>query len=102
MDYKDWKILNTEIPERQEEYAEVACWCNESGHYHIEDDGTYHKVVENQVIVPTHEEIIKQEIKELEEQITPRNLRCAIFGDEFAIDRIAQIEAQIDELRKQL
>ena len=48
------------------------------------------------------EPTIQEQIEELESQITSRNLRCAIFGDEFAIDKIAQIEAQIDELRKQL
>lgn len=51
---------------------------------------------------PTHEEIIKQQILDLESQITSRNLRGAIFGDEFAINKIQEIEEQIDALRKQL
>lgn len=45
-DYSNWKILKTELAEKQAEYTEVANWCNENG-YHIEDDGTYYKVVKN-------------------------------------------------------
>ena len=44
-DYKNWKILKSKLEEKQEEYAEVAEWCNEIGNYTIEDDGTYYKVV---------------------------------------------------------
>ena len=51
---------------------------------------------------PTQEEIIKNQILELESQITDRNVRGAILGDEYAINRITEIEAQIEELRKQL
>ena len=51
---------------------------------------------------PTHEEVIKQQILDLESQITFRNLRGAIFGDEFAINKIQEIEEQIDALRKEL
>lgn len=49
-----------------------------------------------------HDEVILEQIKELEGQITDRNLRGAILGDEFATNKIRQIEAQIEELRKQL
>ena len=49
-----------------------------------------------------HNEVILEQIKELEMQITDRNLRGAILGDEFATNKITQIEAQIDELRHQL
>ena len=52
--------------------------------------------------VPSQEEVIKEQIIQLENQITPRNLRSAIFGDEFAINKISSIESQINELRKQL
>lgn len=49
-----------------------------------------------------HNDTILDQIKELEEQITDRNLRSAILGDEWATNKITQIEAQIEELRKQL
>ena len=52
--------------------------------------------------VPTHEEIIKKQIEDLEAQITDRNLRGAILGDEFALNKITQMEAPIAELLKEL
>lgn len=48
------------------------------------------------------EPTIKDRIIELESQITARNLRSAIRGDEYALNKINEIEAQIEELRKQL
>ena len=51
---------------------------------------------------PTPQEVIKAQIVALEDQITERNIRGAILGDEFAINKITQIEAQIADLRKQL
>lgn len=48
------------------------------------------------------EDVIKKQIAELENQITPRNFRGAILGDEFALNKITQIEEQIAQLREQL
>lgn len=48
------------------------------------------------------EPTIQDKILELESQITARNLRSAIFGDEYAINKITRIEDQIAELRNQL
>lgn len=45
---------------------------------------------------------IQEQIEALEAQITDRNIRASILGDEFAINKITQIESQIAELRKQL
>lgn len=47
-------------------------------------------------------DLILEQIEVLENTITPRNLRRAIQGDKFAIDKIAEVEAKIAELRKQL
>lgn len=53
--YKDWKMLKTDYSaDTAKEYETVANWCNESGEYHIEDDGEYYKVAENPK--PTQEE----------------------------------------------
>lgn len=98
MDYKDWKILKTELDEHLEKYTEVAQWCNQNG-YHIEEYGDYYKVVINP---PAPEPTIQQRIEVLEAQITDRNIRSAIMGDEYALNKIAEIEAQIAELRNQL
>jgi len=51
---------------------------------------------------PTPREIIIAQIDELEAQITDRNVRGAILGDEFALNKLQTIEAQIAELRRQL
>jgi hypothetical protein len=45
--YENWEILKTDLEEKQEEYSQVAEWCNNGGEYHIEDDGTYYKTVKN-------------------------------------------------------
>lgn len=61
--YEDWKIKQSELEEKQEEYSKVAEWCNEGQEYHIEDDGTYYKVVKNPE--PTEEDIKQSRINEL-------------------------------------
>lgn len=62
-DYSNWQMLKTELDENQEEYSEVAQWCNEN-EYHIEDDGTYYKTVKNpEPLPPTHEEIRQMRIE---------------------------------------
>lgn len=55
--YENWKILKTELSEKQEEYAKVAEWCNENQQYTIEEVGEYYQVVK--IPEPTVEE--KQE-----------------------------------------
>lgn len=102
MDYSTWKILKTEIEEKRQEYLAASNWCNNNG-YHIEEDEQYYKSVQNPPVPePSHDEIIKKQIVSLENQITDRNMRGAILGDEFALNKIQTIEAEIEELRRQL
>ncbi|MBO6281515.1 MAG: hypothetical protein J6N49_03170 [Alphaproteobacteria bacterium] len=63
--YENWKILKSEADEKAEEYSQVAEWCNEGQEYHIEDDGTYYKVVKNPE--PTEEDIKQARINELKQ-----------------------------------
>ncbi len=98
------QIISTEIGTKlykgqytNKEYADAACWCN-AHNAHIEDKGEYYEVVENVPYVPT----IQEQIVTLENTITARNIRSAIQGDEYALNKISQVEAQIEELRKQL
>lgn len=49
-----------------------------------------------------HNQTIIEQIEHLESTITERNFRNALLGDEFAINKINDIEAKIAELRKQL
>ena len=79
------------------EYMETAVWCN-NNNAHIEDKGDYYEVVANKPYEPT----IQEQIEILENTITARNIRSAIQGDEFALNKIAKVEAQIEELRKKL
>ena len=79
------------------QYADCAVFCNHNN-AHIEDKGEYFEVVENAPYVPT----VQEQIVALENSITARNLRAAIQGDEYALNKIAEVEAQIAELRKDL
>ena len=49
-----------------------------------------------------HNAIIQQEIVAEENKITPRNIRNAIKGDNFALNKITEIEGNIAELRAKL
>lgn len=79
------------------DYANTAVWCNHNN-AHIEDKGEYYEVVENIPHVPT----IQEQIVALENMITARNIREAFLGEEYALNKIATVEAQIAELRKKL
>ncbi|MBQ8671610.1 MAG: hypothetical protein IJ525_03710 [Alphaproteobacteria bacterium] len=69
MTYSNWKILKTDISEKQEDYSKVAQWCNDGQEYHIEEQGEYYTVVKNSWSI---EEKIKQsrinELKKLLQQ----------------------------------
>lgn len=84
-DYSNWKVLKSVInyigedeekkaaaQAAQGQYSEVAEWCNESGHYTIEEDNKYYKTVE--IVIPeptppTHEEVRQQRIRYRREHI---------------------------------
>ena len=44
----------------------------------------------------------QEQIRALEAQITDRNIRCALLGDQYAIDRITEIENLIANLREKI
>ena len=50
----------------------------------------------------SHEQEIKEQILELEASITDRNMRGAILGDEYAINKVRTVEGEIALLREQL
>lgn len=75
-DYKNWKIEKSVInytgqdeekqkaaQAAQDEYTAVAEWCNESGQYTIEDDGTYYKVVAIPEPTPASEDELKAQVR---------------------------------------
>ena len=49
---------------------------------------------------PTLEPTLGEQITALEASITPRNLRGAALGDQFAIDKIQAVEDKIKALRE--
>lgn len=89
--------MRVDKPYTQQQYTELAIYCNYNN-CHIEDKGDYLESVENEPYIPT----IQDQIIALENTITARNIRSAIQGDEYALNKIAEVEAQIAELRKQL
>lgn len=93
-DYSEWKILISEADEKADEYAEVAEWCNESGEYHIEEQGLYYVVVENTPYVPTNEEIRQMRIDYRREHIddqTAEKVRKTANGTWTADDEAAYL-----------
>lgn len=52
--------------------------------------------------VEEHNAIIQQEIVAEENKITPRNIRNAIKGDNFALNKITEVKNNIAELRAKL
>lgn len=93
-DYSNWKILKTDLEENQEEYGDVAAWCNNNG-YHIEDDGTYYKVVINQQ--PTEDEL-KEQVRAVRNQY----LQDTDFTQLSDAPFTAQEKAQYAEYREYL
>lgn len=49
-----------------------------------------------------HNEVIKQEIEAEESKITARNIREGILGDNFATQKLTEIESNIYQLRQKL
>lgn len=54
-DYSNWKILKSEADEKQEEYSEVALWCDENQEYMIVENGDYYEV--QPIPAPTEDEL---------------------------------------------
>lgn len=92
---REWNI-GDEV--RPQDYTEAAIYCNEKGDRHIEKQDGKYIVVANVVPEPT----IEDQIKALEQQVTARNIRAGLLGDEYALNKMRDIEAQIEELRRQL
>lgn len=84
-DYSNWKVLKSVINytgndeekqaeawAAQEEYTEVAEWCNENQQYTIGEDETYYmteELPEPEPHVPTYEEVRQMRIKYRREHI---------------------------------
>ena len=95
--YENWKILKSELPHREKEYAEVAEWCNESRKYTIEDDGTYYKVVAlPEPTPPTDEEIRQMRERAYEAEVDPITAHIQRLRDTTSMTE--EVEIEIAEL----
>lgn len=106
-----WITNPTEEQLRTEGYKEIVY--TEPPSYDDEEqklDEVYN-VSETQIIVAytlvtltneEHNEIIQMKIDEEEAKITARNIRGAIQGDNFALNRITEVENNIAQLRAKL
>lgn len=95
MSYENWKIKKSELEEKQEEYSEVASWCNESFLYHIEEIDDEYCVVKNpEPLPPTKEEVAEKRRSLYIEQKDPITCQIQALRDEPQTDEIiAEIEA---------
>lgn len=79
--YENWKVAKSVLnpteyteeaekkaQEAQEEYTNVAKWCNEGQQYHIEDIGDYYATVKNPE--PTHKELLEMELSQLKQYLS--------------------------------
>lgn len=103
MDYKDWKILKSELEEHVEEYQQVASWCNASG-YHIEEDELYYFTAINP---PLPQPTLEQRVQMLENEYNMcRWQREGILAEgsgysDYAKAKAQEIEDLAEELRRQ-
>ena len=96
MSYENWKILKTDLPEKQDEYSEVSAWCNEVGNYTIVDDGTYYKTA-----IYEPKPLTNDEIKQLREFAYAQEVDCITAHIQRLKDTspmTPDIEAEIAEL----
>lgn len=93
--YENWKILKSELEEKQDEYSKVADWCNENG-YTIEDDGTYYKVVKlPEPTPPTDEEIRQMRERAYTQDVDPITAHIQRLRDK---EQTEEVKAEIAEL----
>ena len=105
MSFENWKILKTEADEKADEYAAVAEWCNNSGDYHIEEQGDYYAVAKNPE--PTPEEQKEMRITELKAQLASTDYKiikcseCSLAGDPLPYD-INELHATRQAIRDEI
>lgn len=92
-------IFNNQIVDIQETEFEVS---NEMTWIDCpEDTTTNHRYDNGQILEPIlYVPTTQDKIRTLESQVTQRNLRSAMLGDQYAIDQITSIENQIAALRQ--
>jgi hypothetical protein len=101
--YKE--VIYTDKPSYDEEEQKLVEIYNEVNISEQIQDGITRIVVNYEIVTLTDEEhnaIIQQKIVAEENKITPRNIRNAIKGDNFALNKITEVENNIVELRAKM
>ena len=99
--YENWKILKSEIDEKQEEYSNVAEWCNNGGEYHIElyideDDIEWYRTVKNpEPLPPTKEEQEQNRANAYQQEVDPITSHIQRLRDE---EQTKEIKEEISQL----
>ena len=96
---ENYRIIQFTKSKEQADFYNLNCTTTDNG---IEKAYNGYWYLSGHCPTKPHNEEIKEQITALENQITDRNIRGAILGDEFALNKMSQIEEQIAELRRQL
>lgn len=97
--YKNWKMYKDNMNE--EEYSQVAEWCNNEQKYHIEDLGVYYAIVENSQ--PTEEELKQARISELKAKLSATDYVVIKINEGVAtIEEYAEVLANRKSWREEI
>lgn len=100
--YENWKILKSELEEKQEEYSQVAEWCNNGQEYHIElyiDENNieWYRTVKNpEPLPPTKEEQEQNRARAYQAEVDPITAHIQRLRD---MEQTEEIIAEIEQLK---
>ena len=100
--YENWKILKSEIEEKQDEYSKVAEWCNEGQEYHIElyideNDVEWYRTVKNpEPLPPTKEEQEQNRANAYQQEVDTITCNINRLRDE---EQTEEVIAEIEQLK---
>lgn len=97
--YTNWKMNKSEL--NDEEYSQVAEWCNDSNEYTIEDFGEYYAVVKIEPIIYTKEQIEQLRASEYQMFVDPITSHIQRLRDMEQTDEIVAEINQLIEEREQ-
>lgn len=91
--YTKWTMQKSEL--NDEEYSQVAEWCNENNEYTIEDMGEYYEIVKIPEIIYTKEEIEQFRAVAYQNEVDPITSHIQRLRD---LEQTDEIIAEINQL----